>query len=368
MAVAGRTMRRALLPGWSGAPSLLASGVLGLGTLIVLSELLGLFGLLDGVLLTAGCVIVGAGALRIEPMLMSPDAKASLAGAGPRDAKTRGLVGALGRGCLRARRRRSVGRADPARARPRHLRRRLALVPHAVRGSHRADGVGDRPAVHRPPLPELVLPAELRAAARRRPAAAGRRLPLAAAEPRVARRRAACSVVHRASVRRRGASRRRGGRADVGQPVVLAPARQRQQRRRRDRAPARERGDPRQRALGDRPRPAVRRGPRGGPRARHEADDCPPSRGPDDRRDRDRRIGRSPPRRRGVARRPAGGRRALVPARPDRLGDAVPLRRPRPFIHARGAPGPRAVLDHALPDRHRCLGQVLHPCARGATG
>ena len=191
MAVAGRTLRRALLPGWSGAPSLLASGVLGLGTLIVLSELLGLFGLLDGVLLTAACVIVGAGALRIEPMLMSPDAKAALAGAGPRDARPAPSWELWVAVALRARRRRSVGRADPARARPRHLRRRLALVPHAVRGSHRADGVGDRPAVHRPALPELVLPAELRAAARRRPAAARRRLPLAAAEPRLARRRAA---------------------------------------------------------------------------------------------------------------------------------------------------------------------------------
>ncbi len=88
MAVAGRTMRRALLPGWRGAPSLLAAGVLGLGTLIVLSELLGLFGLLDGVLLTAACVIVGAGALRIEPMLMASSAPGEAkGGAGPRDAK-----------------------------------------------------------------------------------------------------------------------------------------------------------------------------------------------------------------------------------------------------------------------------------------
>ena len=69
VAVTGRTLRRALLPGWSGAPALLAAGVLALGVLIAISELLGLFGLLDGVLLTAACVIAGAGALRIEPML-----------------------------------------------------------------------------------------------------------------------------------------------------------------------------------------------------------------------------------------------------------------------------------------------------------
>ncbi|MDP9189802.1 MAG: glycosyltransferase family 39 protein [Actinomycetota bacterium] len=97
MAVAGRALRRALLPGWCGAPALLASGLLGLAMLVVISELLGIFGLLDGVLLTAACLIVGGGALRIEPMLMPPDAepKAGLgtpeadAGAGSRDARQR---------------------------------------------------------------------------------------------------------------------------------------------------------------------------------------------------------------------------------------------------------------------------------------
>ena len=39
MAIAGRTMRRALLPGWTGAPALLATGLLALGTLVVISEL-----------------------------------------------------------------------------------------------------------------------------------------------------------------------------------------------------------------------------------------------------------------------------------------------------------------------------------------
>ncbi len=67
--IAGRTLRRALLPGWTGAPALLAAGVLALGVLVAISELLGLFGILDGVLLTAACVIVGIGALRIEAML-----------------------------------------------------------------------------------------------------------------------------------------------------------------------------------------------------------------------------------------------------------------------------------------------------------
>jgi hypothetical protein len=69
MTFAGRALRRALLPGWEGAPSVLATGLLGLGTLIVISELLGLFGVLDGVLLTFACVIAGGAALRLEPLI-----------------------------------------------------------------------------------------------------------------------------------------------------------------------------------------------------------------------------------------------------------------------------------------------------------
>ena len=63
MALAGRALRRALLPGWSGSPAILASAVLGLGLLVAISELLGLFGLLDGALLVAACAIAGAGAV-----------------------------------------------------------------------------------------------------------------------------------------------------------------------------------------------------------------------------------------------------------------------------------------------------------------
>ena len=92
---------------------------------------------------------------------------------------------------------------DPARPRPRHLRRRLALVPHAVRGPHRPDRLGDRAPLHRPALPQLVLSAELRAAPRRRAAPVRQRLPLAAAQPRLARPRAARRLVHRPPLRRR---------------------------------------------------------------------------------------------------------------------------------------------------------------------
>jgi hypothetical protein len=45
MAIAGRTARRVALPGWSGSPAVLADAVLALGILIVVAELLGLFGL-----------------------------------------------------------------------------------------------------------------------------------------------------------------------------------------------------------------------------------------------------------------------------------------------------------------------------------
>jgi hypothetical protein len=70
MAIAGRTARRAALPGWTGMPAVLADAVIAIGFLIVISELLGLFGILDGVLLVTACLIVGGGAVRLEPMLI----------------------------------------------------------------------------------------------------------------------------------------------------------------------------------------------------------------------------------------------------------------------------------------------------------
>ena len=91
-------------------------------------------------------------------------------------------------------------------------------------------------------------------------------------------------LVHRPPLRG-GRARGRGGRgADVGQPALLAPAGQRQQRRRRDRAAAGLGRDPGQRPLGDRPRPAGRRRARGRARARDQADGRPAGRRADDRR------------------------------------------------------------------------------------
>ena len=48
----------------------LADAILAVGILVLVAELLGLVELLDGVLLFAACLIVGGGALRLEPMLI----------------------------------------------------------------------------------------------------------------------------------------------------------------------------------------------------------------------------------------------------------------------------------------------------------
>ena len=98
--IAGRTLRRALLPGWTGAPALVATALLSVGVLVALSQLLGLFGLLDGVLLVIASLIAAGAALRIEPLLPAPTpkglARAKLAGErvdeGPREALPVGRV------------------------------------------------------------------------------------------------------------------------------------------------------------------------------------------------------------------------------------------------------------------------------------
>jgi hypothetical protein len=69
MAIAGRALRRAALPGWSGSPALLADAILAIGLLVVISELLGLVGILGGVLLVAACLIVGGAGVRMQPLL-----------------------------------------------------------------------------------------------------------------------------------------------------------------------------------------------------------------------------------------------------------------------------------------------------------
>ncbi|MFL5907186.1 MAG: hypothetical protein ACJ75Z_06270 [Solirubrobacterales bacterium] len=82
MTIAGRTARRAALPGWTGAPALLADAILAIGILIVLAELLGLVGILDGPVMVAGALIIGGGAVRLEPMLMRAGARVAHWGKG----------------------------------------------------------------------------------------------------------------------------------------------------------------------------------------------------------------------------------------------------------------------------------------------
>jgi hypothetical protein len=75
MTIAGRTARRAALPAWKGTPALLADAILALGLLVVIAELLGLVGALSGVILVVACLIVGGGAVRLEPMLIRAGAR-----------------------------------------------------------------------------------------------------------------------------------------------------------------------------------------------------------------------------------------------------------------------------------------------------
>lgn len=59
LGLAARRLRRRYLPGWEGAPALLAEVITGLALLIVVAELLGTFALLRRWALVAACVLVG---------------------------------------------------------------------------------------------------------------------------------------------------------------------------------------------------------------------------------------------------------------------------------------------------------------------
>ena len=83
MAIAGRTARRAALPGWTGAPALLADAILAIAILIAVSEILGLVGLLDGPVLVLSCLIVGGGGVRLEPLLVRAAKRGSRTGRWP---------------------------------------------------------------------------------------------------------------------------------------------------------------------------------------------------------------------------------------------------------------------------------------------
>ena len=116
---------------------------------------------------------------------------------------------------------RPLGVDDEARAGPRHLQLRLALVPHAVRGGHRAEPLRHRHASHRHGLHELVLPAELGAAARGRDAADGARHAVAVPQLRVAGDRLPGRLVHRQALRPRASQRGRGRDPARGHMLVV---------------------------------------------------------------------------------------------------------------------------------------------------
>jgi len=103
LAITARIIRRALLPEWDGAPSLLAEAILAIGAFILISELLGLFGLLEGVLLVAACLLVGGSALYLERWDKNqatnegePDANAEGPGGGDGPIDTKGQSVASG--------------------------------------------------------------------------------------------------------------------------------------------------------------------------------------------------------------------------------------------------------------------------------
>src|SRR5262249_1761466 len=71
------------LPTWTGTPALLADAVLAIGFLVLIAQVLGLFGILDGVILVVACLIVGGGALRLEPMLIRAGTRVADSGREP---------------------------------------------------------------------------------------------------------------------------------------------------------------------------------------------------------------------------------------------------------------------------------------------
>ena len=142
---------------------------------------------------------------------------------------------------------RALGADDEARAGPRHLQLRFALVPPAVRGGDGAESLRHRDASRRHRLYELVLPAELGAAARGRDAAGGAGHAVVVPQLRVAGGGVPGCLVHRQAVWEGGPQRGGCGDPARGACAGRAGARGGQERphgRRPD--PGRDR-DPRQR-------------------------------------------------------------------------------------------------------------------------
>ena len=311
------------LPGWSGTPALLADAVArDRASWSSSPSCSGWSGSSTASLLVVACLIVGG-----RGAAAGADADPGAAPASPTGAGTRSPTS----GRRRPRAASSSARRplialvvaaqwagpDAAGARPRHLRRRLALVPPAAGRAHRADGLGHRRCST--PTRSTSTGSTRRSPSCSTPAGLllfgndflSPLLNLGWLGPGAVR-----GLVHRPPLRRRRRLDGRRGLGDGRQPALLAPAGQRQQRRRRDRAVPLLRRPAAQRSLAGHPcasgrppgpgrtarRPA-RRGARRRPRAGHEADGRPARACADPRRHLDQRRRPPPPGRRGLDRR-----------------------------------------------------------------
>ena len=192
LGLASVRLRARLLPGWEGAPARLVESVIGLSLLTILLQLLGAIGLFEPAVIVGASIAIAAGVAAKLPRRRGRR-RAGPGPAAPRD------PGPPPRHRPRRRRvpRRPLGDRAPGRVGPGDAHLRHALVPRAVRGADRRDRLGLGPALHRPALPELVLPAGLRAPPRGGHLAVRPRHPLSLRQLRLARA-SACS--------RRGAS------------------------------------------------------------------------------------------------------------------------------------------------------------------
>ncbi len=192
-------LRSWIVPRYTGALARLAELVLAAAAFVLILQVLGSFGLLRAGWIPAACAIAGVG----SGLLARAKARASRSrGADQRPAHHPGR--AADRGRSRVLDRGGMEPADASLPRPRHVRRRQRLVPHADLGPVRAGGVDRLASLHRSAATGgLVLPAHLRALERRRDRDVRLRLPGIADEPRLARRWIPRSLVRRTPVRAR---------------------------------------------------------------------------------------------------------------------------------------------------------------------
>ena len=185
--------RRRLLPDFDGAPAHLATSVLALALLILVAEALGHGRAVRTTAISGRCWGHRRFNLEVPP--------AGHSSARTRDPEPRPP------GAGRVRHRPAGGpRLHPRRPRfplDRDDRLRLDLVPRPVRGRLPPERKHLGPALHRPPVPRLVLPGQCRNLPRGWDARLRPGHPLAAAEPRLVRRLPVRALGNRPPSRRR---------------------------------------------------------------------------------------------------------------------------------------------------------------------